>query len=94
MSKILIIGVGGGGINAVIRMKKEGIPNANFIGIDFDRKVSEEQNAIPYYDLREKLGLYNYSFSYNDHIRIRRFAENVEKEIGEIIDKHLNEEPI
>ena len=33
MSKILIIGVGGGGINAVKRMKEAGIPNANYIDI-------------------------------------------------------------
>lgn len=94
MSKILIIGVGGGGINAVIKMKEEGIPNANFIGINFGRGVPEVLNAIPYYDIRAMNGINYNSSPSNDHIRIRRFAENVEKEIGEIIDKHLNEEPI
>ena len=32
MSKILIIGVGGGGILAVENMKKVGIPEANYSG--------------------------------------------------------------
>lgn len=31
MNKILIIGVGGGGRNAVQRMKEIGIPDANYI---------------------------------------------------------------
>lgn len=31
MSKILIIGVGGGGRNTVQRMKEIGIPDANYI---------------------------------------------------------------
>jgi len=31
MSKILVIGVGGGGRKAIIRMKTEGIPNADYI---------------------------------------------------------------
>ena len=34
MAKILIIGVGVSGTNAICRMKEVGIPNADYIAID------------------------------------------------------------
>lgn len=46
MSKILIIGVGGGGIFAVENMKKVGIPEANYIGIGMGAKILRKISLI------------------------------------------------
>ena len=56
MAKILIIGVGVSGTNAICRMKEVGIPNADYIAIDIDpdgadlRKV-EAGTGIKCYNL-------------------------------------------
>lgn len=88
MSKILIIGVGGGALNAVNRMKKEGILGASYIGIGIHDAVFAKE--IPYYDLYRMNGSPNLSPGSSKKLA-RRFAENVEEEIGEIIDKHLKD---
>lgn len=87
MSKILIIGVGGGGINAVKRMKEVG----NYIGIgshgnDSDRKPGN----LPYYDLWEMNERPNLPPGSRSNIW-REFAENVEDEIGKIIEDNLKD---
>lgn len=54
MCKILIIGVGGAGANAVKRMKEVGIPNASFISFGgYKNEVSD----IPHYNLITMNGL-------------------------------------
>ena len=54
MAKILIIGIGGGGTNAICRMKEVGIPNADYIAISTDKvaliKV-EAETGIKCYNL-------------------------------------------
>lgn len=88
MSKILIIGVGGGGINAVKRMKEAGIPNANYIGIGSNCRETAED--LLYYDLYEMNG--SPIMSPASHTKIwREFAENIEDEIGKIIDDNLKD---
>ena len=88
MSKFLIIGVGGGGILAVENMKKVGIPEANYIGIDMGCQNHAEN--IPYYDLWEMNGNPNLPAHSSPNL-CRMLAENVEEQIGEIIDKHIKD---
>ena len=48
MSKILIIGVGGGGRKSIIKMKEDGIPNADYITFNgFDGKEEAKEHDIP-----------------------------------------------
>ena len=54
MAKILIIGVGGGGTNAICRMKEVGIPNADYIAIGTDEVALgnvEAETGIKGYNL-------------------------------------------
>lgn len=44
MAKILIIGVGGGGTNAIRRMKEVGIPNADYTAIG-TRTIADLENC-------------------------------------------------
>ena len=91
MSKILIIGVGGGGINAVKRMKEVGIPDANYICIDSHGNDSDRKPGdLPYYDLWEMNGRPNLPPGSRSSIW-REFAENVEDEIGKIIEDNLKD---
>lgn len=88
MSKILIIGVSGGGILAVENMKKVGIPEANYIGIGMGCQNHAEN--IPYYDLREMNGNPNLPAHPSPNL-CRMLAENVEEQIGKIINKHIKD---
>lgn len=89
MAKILIIGVGSAGTNAICRMKKVGIPNADYIAINTDgydlRKVVAE-TGIKCYDLCR---IFEEKYGYIP-IRFKFLAEQCEEEISAIIDSHLN----
>lgn len=89
MSKILIIGVGGGGLNSIIRMKEAGIPNANYITFNgFDGWEEAKEHDIPHYNLIEMNGLSGISNTNNPEV-FGKLAENVKEQIKEIINEHL-----
>ncbi len=88
MGKILIIGVGSGGANAVKRMKEIGIPNADYITIgDYDVPYSD----IPHYNLITLSGRDSIPAGASERIW-KTVAEDAKDEIGEIIESYLNEE--
>ena len=91
MSKILIIGVGGAGRKSIIRMKEEGIPNADYITFNgFDGLDEANQHDIPHYNLIKMNGLENISYTNNPKV-YAELAKNVENDIREILEYHLNE---
>ena len=92
MSKILIIGVGGAGRNAVQRMKEVGIPDANYItfgGFREDYVNGEFKRAlpnsdIPHFNLIKMNGLSSISAGSGPKV-YAELAENVKDQIEEII---------
>ena len=89
MSKILIIGVGGGGRKAIIKMKEAGIPNADYITFDgFGGKEEAKEHDIPHYNLIEMNGLQNIPYTNNPKV-FTELAENVKDQIKGIIEEHL-----
>ncbi len=89
MSKILIIGVGGGGRKSIIKMKEDGIPNADYITFNgFDGKEEAKEHDIPHYNLIEMNGLQNIPCTHNPKV-FEELAENVKDQIKEIIKEHL-----
>lgn len=99
MAKILIIGIGGGGTNAIRRMKEVGIPNADYIAISTDevalRKVEAETGIKGYNLVDIFIGKNGYPLDYFNGTRIsskfsKSLAEQCEEEISAIIDSHLS----
>ena len=89
MSKILIIGVGGSVRKSIIKMKEDGIPNADYITFNcFDGKEEAKEHDIPHYNLIEMNGLSGISNTHNPKI-FAELAENVKDQIKEIIKEHL-----
>ena len=87
--KILIIGVGGGGRDAVKCMHDEGIDNASFITFG-DYSGEDECKEVPHYNIIEMNG-----DSYAD-VRSpeewREYTENVEDGIKGIMNHHFKED--
>ena len=52
---IKVVGVGGGGGNAVDRMKESGIKNVEFIAINTDRQILSKSNAEVKLQIGEQL---------------------------------------
>lgn len=89
MSKILIIGVGGGGRKSIIKMKEDGIPNADYITFNgFDGREEAKEHGIPHYNLIQMNGLPCIPCTYNPKV-YAELAENVKDKIKEIIKEHL-----
>ena len=89
MSKILIIGVGGGGRKSIIKMKEDGIPNADYITFNgFDGKEEAKEHDIPHYNLIEMNGLQNILYTNNPKV-YEELTENVKDQIREIIKERL-----
>ena len=89
MSKILIIGVGDGGRNAVQRMKEIGIPDADYITFgDFSEEIEAKKHDIPHYNLITMNELSGISHTDNPKV-FASLAENVKDQIKEIIEEHL-----
>ena len=90
MSKILVIGVGGAGRKSIIRMKEEGIPNADYITFNgFDGLDEANQHDIPHYNLIKMNGLENISYTNNPKV-YAELAKNVEDDIRKILEYHIN----
>ena len=89
MSKILIIGVGGSGRKPIIKMKEDGIPNADYITFNgFDGKEEAKEHDMPHYNLIEMNILQNIQYTNNPKV-FAELAENVKDKIKEIIKEHL-----
>ena len=89
MSKILIIGVGGSGRKPIIKMKEDGIPNADYITFNgFDGKEEAKEHDMPHYNLIEMNRLQNIQYTNNPKV-FAELAENVKYQIKEIIKEHL-----
>lgn len=89
MSKILIIGVGGSGRKSIIKMKEDGIPNADYITFNcFDGKEEAQAHGIPHHNLIEMNGLSGIPYTNNPKV-FANLAENVKDQIKEIIEEHL-----
>lgn len=87
MSKILIIGVGGAGGNAVKHMKEVGILKAEYITFG---EYKYEESDIPHYNLITMNGLDSIPAG-SDSDGWRELAENAKDTIGEIIEYHLKQ---
>ena len=92
--RILIIGIGGGGMNAVRRMKEVGIPNAvDYIVIGTDHLSQRRciKEGIPYYELGDLAGATDPCQMYPSRRPefYKALAERAEKGIGNIIDYHF-----
>lgn len=99
MSKILIIGVGGGGRNTVQRMKEIGIPDANYItfGCFRDDYVNGEfkqalpNSDVPHYNLITMNGLSGISTTHNPKV-FAELAENAKDQIRAILENSFNKD--
>ena len=99
MSKILIIGVGGGGRNIVQRMKEIGIPDANYITFGGFRddymgggfKQVLPDSDIPHYNLIEMNGLQDIPYTNNPKV-FAELAENAKDQIREILEYSFNKD--
>ena len=89
MNKILVIGVGGAGRETVKHMKDTGILEADYITFGKFEDCDERRN-IPHYNLITMNGHCGISPT-NDSRIFKRLAENVEDEIREILQYHLND---
>lgn len=92
--RILIIGIGGGGMNAVRRMKEVGIPNVvDYIVIGTDHLSQRRciKEGIPYYELGDLAGATDLCQMYPSRRPefYKALAERAEKGIGNIIDYHF-----
>lgn len=89
MSKILIIGVGDSGLKSIIKMKKAGINNADYITFnDFDGTEEAKEHNIHHYNLIEMNGLSGISQTDNPKV-FAELTENVKDKIKEIIKEIL-----
>lgn len=85
MAKILIIGVGSAGANAVKHMKEVGVPNAEYITMgDYQDTVLE----IPHYNLIEISGIESLPNGATAE-QWRECAELAKDGISEIIESHI-----
>ncbi|GEM_PF-1161629 len=92
MSKILIIGVGGGGRKSIIKMKEAGIPNADYITFNgFDGKEEAKEHDIPHYNLIEMNGLQNIPCTHNPKV-FEELAENVKDQIRAALENSFNKD--
>ena len=89
MSKILVIGVGGTGRETVKHMKDIGIPEADYITFG-DFGGDDERKDIPHYNLITMNGHWGISPTHRPSV-FKHLAENVEDEIREILEYHINE---
>lgn len=87
MGKILIIGVGGGGINAIRHMKDVGIDNAEYLTVG---DYSEEIPDIPHLNLITLSGRDSIPAGSDEKVW-KELAEDCYKEIDEAIDKMLHD---
>lgn len=85
MSKILIIGIGGGGENAVKRMKEVGIQNADFITLGDFAPLHPE---IEHHNLITLSGR-DYLHAGSTAEEWREVAEDAKNEIAKIIESHF-----
>lgn len=92
MSKILIIGVGGGGRKSIIKMKEDGIPNADYITFNcFDGKEEAKEHDIPHYNLIEMNGLQNIPYTNNPKV-YAKLAENAKDQIRAVLENSFNKD--
>lgn len=99
MSKILIIGVGGGGRNTVQRMKEIGIPDANYITfggfredyVDGEFKQALPNSDIPHYNLIEMNGLQSIPHTNNPKV-FAELAENAKDQIRAVLENSFNKD--
>ena len=99
MSKILIIGVGGGGRNTVQRMKEIGIPDANYITfggfredyVDGKFKQALPNSDIPHYNLIEMNGLQSIPHTNNPKV-FAELAENAKDQIRAVLENSFNKD--
>lgn len=99
MSKILIIGVGGGGRNTVQRMKEIGIPDANYITFGGFRedyvnggfKQALPDNDVPHYNFVKMNGYFNMPNT-NEPDQWAKLAENAKSQIRGIIETSFNKD--
>ena len=92
MSKILIIGVGGGGRKSIIKMKEGGIPNADYITFNgFDGKEEAKEHDIPHYNLIEMNGLQNIPYTNSPKV-YEELAENVKDQIRAVLENSFNKD--
>ena len=89
MSKILIIGVGGGGRKSIIKMKEDGIPNADYITFNgFDEKEEAKEHDIPHHNLIEMNGLQNIPYTNNPKV-FAELAENTKDQIRVVLKNNF-----
>ena len=92
MSKILIIGVGGGGRKSIIKMKEDGIPNADYITFNgFDGKEEAKEHDIPHYNLIEMNGLQSIPYTNSPKV-YEGLAENVKDQIRAALENSFNKD--
>lgn len=92
MSKILIIGVGGCGRRALIKMKDAGISNVSYITFgDYGDEEEAKEHDIPHFNLIEMNNLDGISNTDNPKV-FEWLAENSKNKIKEIIEYFLNED--
>lgn len=99
MSKILIIGVGGGGRNTVQRMKEIGIPDANYITfggfredyVDGEFKQALPNSDIPHYNLIKMNGLQSIPYTNNPKV-FAELAENAKDQIKAVLENSFNKD--
>lgn len=99
MSKILIIGVGGGGRNTVQRMKEIGIPDANYITfggfredyVDGKFKQALPNSDIPHYNLIKMNGLQSIPHTNNPKV-FAELAENAKDQIRAVLENSFNKD--
>lgn len=99
MSKILIIGVGGGGRNTVQRMKEIGIADANYITFGGFRDdyvngnfiQATPESDIPHYNLVKMNGYFNLPYSTKPD-EWAELAEAVKDQIKEVIEYNFDKD--
>lgn len=85
MAKILIIGVGSAGANAVKHMKEVGIPNAEYMTMgDYQDAISD----IPHYNLIEMSGIESLPNGASAE-HWKTCAEQAKDSISEIIESYI-----
>lgn len=99
MSKILIIGVGGGGRNTVQRMKEIGIPDANYITfggfredyVNGEFKQALPNSDIPHYNLVKMNGYIGIPYTTKSD-KWAKLAENVKDKIKAVLETSFNKD--
>ena len=99
MSKILIIGIGGGGRNTVQRMKEIGITDANYVTfggfredyVDGEFKQALPNSDVPHYNLVKMSGHFNIPCT-NKPDDWTKLAESVKDQIRAILENNFNKD--